>query len=93
MAKGKKVKPEQIVSYLRQIEVLTGQGKSVEESCRQIGIVEQTYYRWKKQYGGMEVDQAKRLKELELENSRLKKLVAEQALDNAMLKELATGKW
>ncbi len=93
MPKGKKVKPEQIVAHLRQVEVMLGQGKSIEEACRQIEVTRETYFCWKKQYGGMEVSQAKKLKELEQENTRLKKLVAEQALDNAMLKEIATGKW
>jgi putative transposase len=93
MSRGKRVKPEQIIAHLRQVEVLLGQGKSLDEACRQIEIHRQTYYRWKKEYGGMEVSQAKRLKELEQENSRLKRIVADQALDNAMLKELATGKW
>ena len=89
MARGKRVKPEQAVAKLRQIEILIAQGKGIEQACHQVEITKQTFYRWKKEYGGMEVNQAKRLKELELENNRLKKLVAEQALDNAMLKEIA----
>ena len=93
MGRGKRVKPEQIVAKLRQIEVLIGQDRSLDEACKQAEIHKQTYYRWRKEYGGMEVSQAKRLKELEQENVRLKRVVADQALDNAMLKEIATGKW
>ena len=83
--------PEQIITHLREAEVLLSQGKSVGEVCRQLEVSENTYYRWRREYGGLEVDQAKRLKELEKENQRLKKLVAEQALDNAILKEAARG--
>lgn len=82
---------EQIIGKLREVEVLLSQGRTTPEACRQVGISEQTYYRWRKEYGGLRLDQAKRLKELERENARLKKLVAEQALDNAMLKEVASG--
>ncbi len=78
---------EQIISRLREAEVLLSQGQSVPEACKKIEILEQTYYRWRKEYGGLRLDQAKRLKELERENTRLKKLVADQALDNAILKE------
>jgi len=90
MAK-KRHTPEQIIGKLREAEVLLSQGRSTPETCKQIGISEQTYYRWRKEYGGLRLDQAKRLKELERENARLKKLVAEQALDNAILKEVASG--
>lgn len=83
--------PEQIISKLRQVEVLTAQGATVAEAVKQVGVTEQTYYRWKKQYGGMDKDQFKRLKELEKENARLKKLLAEQALDLDILKEVARG--
>jgi putative transposase len=83
--------PEQVITHLREAEVLLSQGKSVGEVCRQLGVSENTYYRWRREYGGLEVDQAKRLKELEKENQRLKKLVAEQALDTAILKEAARG--
>jgi putative transposase len=79
--------PEQIISKLREAEVLISQGKTVGQACRVIAVTEQTYYRWRKEYGGLRLDQAKRLKELEKENSRLKKLVADQALDMAILKE------
>ena len=87
----KAFKPEQIINKLREAEVLLSQGSTVGEASRKIGVTEQTYYRWRKEYGGMRVDQAKRLKELEQENSRLKKLVADITLDNAILKEAARG--
>jgi transposase-like protein len=74
---------EQIINMLREAEVLLHQGSTVSEVCRKLGISEQTYYRWRKDYGGMRVDQAKRLKELERENARLKKLVADLSLDNS----------
>ena len=84
-------KPEQIIGKLREVEVLLSQGSTVGEASRKIGVTEQTYYRWRKGYGGMRVEQAKRLKELEKENSQLKKLVADITLDNAILKEAARG--
>jgi putative transposase len=87
----KRYAPEQIIAKLREAEVLLNQGSNVAEAVRQLGITEQTYYRWRKEYGGMRVDQAKRLKELEKENSRLKKLVADLSLDNAILKEVSRG--
>jgi putative transposase len=83
--------PEQIINKLREAEILLSQGSSVAEASRKIGIVEQTYYRWRKEYGGMRIEQAKRLKELEKENARLKKLVADLSLDNSILKEVAQG--
>jgi len=83
--------PEQIINSLREAEVLLSQGNTTAEAARQLGITEQTYYRWRKEYGGMRINQAKRLKELEKENSRLKRLVADQALDNAILKDVAQG--
>jgi putative transposase len=79
---------EQIIVKLRGIEVLCGQGKSIAEAARQTEITEQTYYRWRKEYGGMNTNDAKRLKELEKENARLKRIVAEQALDNAILRDV-----
>ena len=82
---------EQIIGKLRQAEVLLSQGDSIGEASRKMGITEQTYYRWRKEYGGLRVEQARRLKELEKENSRLKKLVADILLDNAILKEAARG--
>ena len=83
--------PEQIISKLREAEVLLSQGATTGEASRKVGITEQTYYRWRKEYGGMRVEQAKRLKELEKENTRLKKLVADLSLDIAILKEAARG--
>jgi len=84
-------KPEQIINMLREAEVLLSQGSTVGEASRKIGVTEQTYYRWRKGYGGMRVEQARRLQELERENSRLKRLVADISLDNAILKEAARG--
>jgi putative transposase len=83
--------PEQIIGKLRQAEVMLNQGTSVAEVCRKIEVTDQTFYRWRKEYGGMRVDQAKRLKDLELENIRLKKLVADLSLDKAILTEAARG--
>jgi len=87
----KAFKPERIINKLREAEVLLSQGSTVGEASRKLGITEQTYYRWRKEYGGMRVEQAKRLRELEKENTRLKKLVADVSLDNAILKEAARG--
>ncbi len=83
--------PEQIINRLREAELLLNQGANVGEASRKIGVTEQTYYRWRKEYGGMRIEQAKRLKDLEKENTRLKKLVADISLDNAILKEVAGG--
>ena len=83
--------PEQIIHKLREAEVLLSQGNTVGEASWRIGVTEQTYYRWRKEYGGMRVEQARRLKDLEKENARLKKLVADLSLDNAILKEAARG--
>lgn len=83
--------PEQIVAKLRQIEVLISQGKGISLACKESGISDVSYYRWRKEYGGLQVDQAKRLKELERENARLKRVVADLSLEKAMLKELASG--
>jgi len=82
---------EQIIIKLREVEVLCGQGRTVGEAVRQIGVSEQTYYRWRKKYGGMSAGEAKHLRELEKENARLKKLVADLSLDNAILKDVAEG--
>ena len=87
----KSFSPEQIIAKLRQIEVLVAQGNSVAVACKEAEISEQTYYRWRKEYGGLRLDQAKRFKELEKENQRLKKLVADLSLDKAMLEEVAKG--
>lgn len=85
--------PEMIIAKLRQVEVSLGSGKKLLEACRQAEISTPSYHRWRKEYGGMQVDQAKRLKELERENSRLRKLVADLSLDKAMLQEVASGNW
>ena len=87
----KRYSPEQIITMLREAEVVLSQGTPVAEVCRKLAVTEPTYYRWRKEYGGMRVDQAKRLKELEQENARLKKLVADLSLDNAILKEANRG--
>jgi putative transposase len=83
--------PEQIINKLREAEILLNQGKSICEASRKIEITEQTYYRWRKEYGGMRVEQARKLKSLEKENAQMKKLVADLSLDNAILKEVAEG--
>jgi transposase-like protein len=87
----KRYTAEEIIGKLRQAEVALAQGESVALVARRLGVAEPTYYRWRREYGGLRVDQAKRLKELERENSRLKRLVADQALDNAMLRDVAAG--
>jgi putative transposase len=88
---GKRHKAEEIVMKLREIELSINQGMDIVQACRQAGISDQSYYRWRKEYGGMKIDQAKRYKELEQENARLKRLVADLSLDNAMLKETSRG--
>jgi putative transposase len=85
--------PEQIIAKLREADAMLGGGASIGQVCQKLGVAEATFHRWRNQYGGMKANEAKRLKELERENARLKKLVAEQALDNALLKELNSGKW
>ena len=87
----KRYTAEQIIGHLRQAEILISEGKTIIEAARHLGVSEQTYYRWRREYGGMEVDQARRLKELDLENQRLKRLVADQALDISILKETSRG--
>lgn len=87
--KGKKYTAEQIVAKLREAEVLLAKGQALGEVCRQLEITDATYYRWRKEYGGLRVDQAKRLKEIEAENARLRKVVAELTIDNSILKEAA----
>ena len=82
---------EQIVSKLRQIEVLLAQGKTAALASREVGVSEQSYYRWRKEYGGLEIDQAKRMKELERENQRLKRLVADLSVEKQVLKDIASG--
>ena len=83
--------PEEIITKIREADVLQSKGQSVGEACRQIGVSEQTYYNWRKEYGGLRVDQARRFKQLEQENARLKKLVADLSMDNAILKEATRG--
>ena len=92
MPKGRRLGAEQIVTKLRQIEVLQGQGKNIAAACKEIGTTEQMFYRWRKEYGGLNVDQAKRLKQLEDENGRLKKLVADLSLEKQVLRDIAQGK-
>ena len=87
----KRYTAEEIISQLRTVEIETAKGIGIVDACRKLGITEQTYYRWKKEYGGLRVDQAKRLKGLEQENVRLKRLVADLSLDNSILKEVASG--
>lgn len=87
----KNYKAEQIINKLREVEILVSQGSTIGVASKKIGVTEQTYYRWRKEYGGMRIEQAKRLKELEKENTRLKKLVADLSLDNAILKEVTRG--
>jgi putative transposase len=91
--KRKKHSPDQIIGKLREADALLGGGATIAQVCQKIEVSEQTFHRWRNQYGGMKANQAKRLKELEQENARLKKLVAEQALDIAMLKEVAKGEF
>ena len=82
---------EQVINKLREVEILISQGTSISEASRKIGVTDQTYYRWRREYGGMRVEQARRLRDLERENARLKRLVADISLDNAILKEVTRG--
>jgi transposase-like protein len=91
--KRKRYSVEQIIGKLREAEVLLSQGRAVKEVSRSLGVTEQTYYRWRKEYGGLKISQARRLKELERENSRLKKAVAELTLDKVILKEALEGNY
>src|SRR3982751_2821612 len=91
MPRGRKLSPEQIVVMLRQIEVQLAQGMSLALACKEAGISEQSYYRWRKEYGGLQLEQAKRLKELERENARLRRLVADLSLEKQVLKDVAAG--
>lgn len=86
-------KPEQIIRMLKQGDVMASQGKSVNEICREFGIANSTYFKWRRDYGGMQMDQVRRLKELETENSRLKRAVADLTLDNLILKEVSEGNY
>jgi putative transposase len=87
----KRHKPEEIIAKLRQVDVLASQGTSIADAVRQIGVTEVTYYRWRQEYGGLKLDQVKRLKELELENVRLRRAVSDLTLDKLILKEAARG--
>ena len=91
MAKRQRHTPEQVISKLREAEVKTANGTALAQVCKDLAITEQTYYRWRKEYGGLRTDHAKRLKELEKENSRLKRLLADAELDKAILREAASG--
>jgi len=88
---NKKFSPEQVVAKLRQIDVLQAGGRSIPQACKEAGITDVTYYRWRKEYGGLKADQAKKMKELERENQRLKKLVADLSLEKAILKDVSEG--
>ena len=90
---GKRYGPEEAINKLREADILLGQGKTVGEVIRQLGVNKVTYYRWRREFGGMKIEQAKRLKELEKENGRLKRLLADAELDKAILKEAASGNW
>lgn len=89
--RGQKRTAEEIINKLREAEVLQAKGMSIEEVMRQLGVSDATYYKWRREYGGLRVDQAKRLKELEAENSRLRRVVADLTIDNSILKEAARG--
>jgi len=91
--KRKRHRPEQIIRKLREADRMLSEGQTIGEVCQQLEVVEATFHRWRNQYGGMKAEEAKRLKELEIENGRLKKLVAEQALDKQILEETLRGKW
>ena len=93
MARAKRFTAEQIVAKLREAESLQARGATIPAVCKKLGISEQTFYRWRQKYGALKEDEAQRLKALEQENSRLKRIVAEQALDISMLKDLQQGKW
>jgi len=89
----KRHKPEGIVAKLRQVDVLVSQGQNVADAIRSISVSELTYYRWRKEFGGLKIDQVKRLKDLETENARLRKAIADLTLDKLILKEAASGNW
>jgi transposase-like protein len=89
----KKYTAEQIITKLREAEVLSAKGETIQSTCRHLGITEQTFYRWRKEYGGIRIEQAKRLKDLEKENAELRKLVANLSIDNSILKETLKGNY
>jgi transposase-like protein len=93
LMKRRRHTPEQIIRKLREAERLIGEGKKIPEAAKELGISEQTYHRWRNQYGGMKANDAKRLKELERENAQLKRIVADQVLENQALKEISRGNW
>jgi putative transposase len=93
MAKRPRHTPEQVIGKLREAEVKLAKGTAIVQVCKDLAITENTYYRWRREYGGMKLDQAKRLKELEKENARLKRLLADAELDKAILREAASGKY
>ena len=93
MSRRKKHSPEEIVTKLRQVEVSTGQGTPVADAVRSIGVTEATYYRWRQEFGGLKIDQVRRMKELVAENARLRKAVADLTLEKLILKEAASGNW
>ena len=88
---AKKHKPEEIIGKLREAEIVLAQGGTVADACRRIGVTEQSYYRWRKEYGGLKMDQARRMKDLETENQRLRKAIADLTLDKLILQEAARG--
>ena len=90
---GKRGKPEEIIAKLREVEVRLARGETAAAAARAVGVTEQSYYRWRKEYGGLQVDQAKRMKDLEKENQRLRRAVSDLTLDNQILKEVAQGKF
>ena len=90
---GKRAKPEEIIAKLREVEVRLSQGETTGQAVRAIGVTEQTYYRWRKEYGGLQVGQAKRMKDMKMENRRLRKAISDLTLDNQILKEVLSGKY
>jgi transposase-like protein len=90
---GKRAKPEEIITKLREVEVRLSQGETIGQAVRAIGVTEQTYYRWRKEYGGLQVGQAKRMTDMEMENRRLRKAISDLTLDNQILKEVLSGKY
>jgi len=93
MSRGKRFTPEQIIKILREVEIYSGQGKTIAQGCRACSITEQTFYRWRREYGGLHIDQARRFKELEKENLRLRKAVSNLTLDKLILEEALSGKF
>jgi putative transposase len=90
---GKRAKPEEIIAKLREVEVRLARGETAAAAARAVGVTEQTYYRWRKEYGGLQVDQAKRMKDMEKENARLRRAVSDLTLDNQILQEVVRGKF